>query len=141
MVKLAFKKGDGLLSSIIKYLTKSPYSHVELIVGNKWISSSPEDGGLYIRNLKPLKNNWDYIDITDKVENIDYALSFAYSQIGTKYDYLGIIRIFTGITKKNNKWFCSEIVTVLLQKQQVEEVLFLNPSHTTPGDLYDLFKE
>ena len=45
-VRLAFYKGEGdWVDKLVRWWTKSQYSHVE-VVGNMWVSSSPRDGGV-----------------------------------------------------------------------------------------------
>ena len=45
-IRLAFYKGKGdWVDKLVRWWTKSQYSHVEVVVGNTWISSSPRDGG------------------------------------------------------------------------------------------------
>jgi hypothetical protein len=138
MVKLAFKRGKGLISGLIRLLTGSEYSHVEIIIQDKWISSNPEDGGAYIRDLKPLKTTWDYKEIQINDEKIPEALKFAEQQQNKKYDYLGVLRLFTNITKNNQKWFCSELVCTLLKILEAPNTDFCSPQHTAPGDLYEI---
>lgn len=46
-VRLAFYKGEGdWVDKVVRWWTKSQYSHVEVIVGDTWYSSSPRDGGV-----------------------------------------------------------------------------------------------
>ena len=140
-VTLAFKKDDySSTAMLIKWWTKSKYAHVELIMGNSWISSSGSTGGLHINELKPLKDNWDYIDVEvdDKLEEV---MKFAKSQQGTGYDYVGIFGIVVNHNiQRKNRWFCSEICTRLLQEFDEPKSLELKPNLISPEDLYVLYK-
>ena len=62
-VTLAFYKGKGnLIDKIIRFWTKSKYSHVEIIINDVWVSSNPKVG-VTVNSLRPLTNKWDYIDV------------------------------------------------------------------------------
>jgi hypothetical protein len=76
MIKIAFYKGQGSwINKIIRWWTKSKYSHVELILSNSatWIGISPflssKVESRYNITYKP--NNWDFINlnITDNQYN------------------------------------------------------------------------
>ena len=67
--------------------------------------------------------------------------NFIQNQIGKKYDWLGIInKVFIIFRDSGNKWFCSEIVTKLLQMLYVKEVLDYEPSDITPAKLFHLLE-
>lgn len=143
---LAFKKvnkDSTWMAKVISYWTKSEYHHVELILNNNWISSD-SDTGVVVRELKPLKDNWDYINlpsVTLLPLHYDILNKFIKKVDGNKYDWKGIILSQTIPLSMNNKnkWFCSELVTKLLQIIVVEEVIDLEPNEVAPKDLYDIF--
>ena len=145
-IRLAFKKGKGCIANSIKFWTHSKYSHVEIIIGNPktqekfWISSNPDYGGVRINKLRPYKITWDYIDIP-ALNHFHEAYNFARSQEGTSYDWCGILcSQFMHIKRDNsNKWFCSELVTTILQLYKIPEVENLYPASISPGDLDRLF--
>lgn len=147
-VKLAFKltnkKTGTFVGKVIGWWTNSLYYHVELIVGDYWISSNAESKGVTISPLQPLKHTWEYYDLgtIELLENqFEVFKDFIKQQEHKKYDWLGIILSQT--IKLNwhssNKWFCSEIVTKLLQLLLVKDVLNLDPNKVSPADLARLF--
>ncbi len=130
---------------LIRWYTKSNYSHCEIILNDYWISSSPEYGGTKVQKLRPLKDSWDYLTLTLDPFEIENAIDFAFSQENTKYDYWGILinqifKLNRNSYNRNNKWFCSEICLTLLQKIKEPSVQGLNPSSQSPGDLYRIYE-
>jgi len=145
-IKIAFKKieHDNVLSGAIGWWTKSKFYHTELILGDKWITSD-NNQGVIIRDLKPLNNKWVYknlgfIEVTDKQYKI--ILDWINEQYGKEYDYIGILysQFLPFRYDDKNEWFCSEIVTKILQLFLIKEVLDLVPNLTSPGDLAKIFK-
>lgn len=132
-------------STLIKWWTKSQYYHVEMIVDNKWISSQT-DSGVSVYDLLPLTDtNYDYyeLEVPDQVKKkMALFWNFVYSQKDTGYDWKGIYLsqlLFLG-NDSVNKWFCSEIVTRLLQILDCESVQTLRPNRVSPGQLYETLK-
>lgn len=145
---LAFKhtsngsKFDKFVAWCIKKITKSKYYHVECIIDNKWISSD-NDVGVRIKQLKPLKNEYDYIELTTSglsEEQNKIFWEYLEDQQNTGYDYKGIFltQLFMFDLENNDKWFCSEIVVKILQLLYIKEFLDLKPSRVSPGDIYKI---
>lgn len=148
-VKLAFKIYDknksSFIGNLISIWTNSKYYHVELIVGEKWISSNAEAGGVTISPLRELNFNWDYYDLGEielTKKQYDNLVSFTRKEADCGYNYLGIILsqiLPLGYCSKT-KWFCSEIVSKLLQLLLVPEVNDIIPYKMSPADIAELFK-
>ena len=147
-VKLAFKIYDKRKSSFIGNLismwTNSVYYHVELIVGDQWISANSEAGGITIAPLRELNYNWDYkhlgqIEVTES-QYLNFV-QFIDDNRTCKYDWLGILfsQVLPFRWNSKDKWFCSEIVTKLLQLLVVKEVNEVIPADMSPKDLAVLF--
>jgi len=147
VITLALKKTstknwlDKLTANLIKWRTHSQYFHVEMIVGDKWISTNPEAGAVYIHELLPLNDNYDYFDIKIHGSKVKKMMKFAESQVGKKYDWKGILlsqTINLAIDDKD-KWFCSEIMAEMLKSSG-----YLNTSKDSnqysPETIYQLVK-
>ena len=110
VVMLAFKKNEkGFSSSLIRWFTKSEYSHVEMIIGEKWISSNAK-GGVHILDLQPLPDNWDYVEVKVQKKYLSHVIEFIEDQKDCKYDFSGIVwSQFFKINRSDNskKWFSS----------------------------------
>jgi len=114
LVKIAFYKSSGdLVDKTIRLLTKSQYSHCEIIYNDLWYSSSPRDKGVRKKVITEDNTKWDifhiYID-EDRLQNIytKYAAS--------GYDFLGIFLsiLFKFKIQDKNKVFCSEFLAEIL---------------------------
>ena len=148
-VKLAFQKADfgnkkpNIYERLIRWWTKSKYYHVELIIGNRWISSI-DTIGFRVKNLNKLRDNYDYHDMELVVskQTIDKLWDWIDSQTGKKYDWYGLVmsQIFKLGLDNKDKTICSEAVTIMLQILEVEEVMTLKPITVSPGDLAKIFK-
>ena len=109
-VRLAFYKGEGnWVDKIIRWWTKSQYSHVEVVVGNTWISSSPRDGG--VRSMQMESHNAEHWDIIDYrgVSASDVFDLFRKTK-GSKYDFIGILlsQMLPIGVHSSTRWYCSE---------------------------------
>lgn len=144
-IALKKKSNSGLLDKIIekaiKIWTRSKYFHVEMIIKDKWISTNPEAGSVYIHDLQPLSDKYDYFDVEVDGRKVKTVMKFLKDQVGKPYDYWGIFFsiILTMDLEDHNKWFCSEIVSEAL-------VLFgikipKSTNEMTPEDIYQLLKE
>lgn len=145
-VKIAFKKVDNnsLLSKLVGWWTKSNYSHVEIIIADTWISSL-EFKGVHILPLRPLKNNWDYIDLGDmefSIKHYEAIVTWIQQQENKKYDWTNIILsdVIPLQIGSDNRWTCDELITRILQLLGVQEVLDVKPNKMNPGKLAKIFK-
>ena len=134
MAKLAFYKGryGNIWDKFICLVTRSKYSHVELVYGQRgsiykcW-SSSTYDGGVRLKWMH-LDDKWDIINIPDQVSEKLFI-----QENRKEYDYIGLLGtvIKHQIFSRRRKWFCSEIVA---------EALGLKDSWKyTPEDLYKMY--
>lgn len=145
-VQVAFYKGTSVFDNIIKFWTKSKYSHVELIIDGIWVTSSPGEGGVVKRYPSTIPdfniNDYDIYTLDCKYYNEDILHKYIYLQLNCKYDWKGIIfsQFFTLGYNESNKWFCSELVTKLLQILLIEDILDLQPNKVSPGKLYNCLK-
>jgi len=135
---LAFYKASGKTSDrVIRWVTQSPYSHVELILSPSRpdnedkvrlaFSSSGRDGGVRTKKISFDPNSWDFIPIEwADDQRIQAAIK---SQAGCRYDYLGLAlsQLLNLRRGSPSKWFCSEIIAWVL------DLPF--PSALSPGDL------
>ena len=126
--KLAFYKGPGdITDKAIRWWTNSRFSHVELVVGSQWISTSPRTMVLSSRRVTPDTSNWEYLDI-----NIDEHLleDLKVKYMGHKYDWLGIVmsQFVPAGVEDPNRLFCSEWCAKVLG--------YKNANEYSPGDLY-----
>lgn len=142
MITLAFYKGRGsswwnrVQDWAIRFATRSPYSHVELIEGraefdveNICLSSSGRDGGVREKPILLKRESWDLVDMSEQPGDI---ADFIRSRAGARYDYIGIIfsQILSLGRHNADKWFCSEICAAALGMP--------NAQRMSPQALYDV---
>jgi hypothetical protein len=145
IIKLALKKKtsgkllDNIIAWAIRIRTFSQYFHVEMVVGDKWISTNPQAGAVYINDLLPLNDKYDYIDVNIHKSKVDKMIKFAEKQVGKKYDWLGILlsQAVNVDVENKDKWFCSEIVAEMLKV--AGEDIPKNSNQYSPGDLSKLY--
>ena len=68
MVRLALYKHKrtglaGIGPALIRWWTKSEYSHCELVIGDMAYSSSVQDGGVRCKEIEFAPERWDFIDL------------------------------------------------------------------------------
>lgn len=111
-MKIAFYKGThdgwrGLYNVLVRWWTKSPYSHCEVVFSNGLsASSSWFDKGVRFKLIDYNPERWDFLEI-DEDEGPVY--DWFVKHLGEKYDILGNIHFVLGfIPDDTNKWSCSE---------------------------------
>ena len=157
-IKVAFYKGEGnWKNKVIRWWTKSPYSHAELILpdGTTWVSISPMlTSTVSKRSIDTVKdlNEWDFLrfELSWREPVQDYQLRQLYSFIdeteGAKYDWLGMIfsQMTPYLIKHRDKWYCSEWIAHTLVKARVvkwEKLQIYRTPNLSPGKLYELLKD
>ena len=127
--KLAFyiASNGNLVDKAIAFYTRSKYSHVELVIGEYWYSTSPRDLQVRKKSIVPTDGRWDFIDVE---VDLDYVVGFYDRTKGAKYDWLGIaLSQFIPINVHyKSRWFCSEWCA--------EAMRFDEPHRYSPQDLY-----
>lgn len=131
------------MQKLISWWSKSKIVHTELIIDDMWVSSDLPTGGVTIQPLRPLTDKWEYIELgniclTNKQHQ--YVLDFIKRQEGKKYDTLGIVlsQVLPWRIHSKEKWFCSEIVTKILQLLTYQAVYDYEPQEVSPSDLHNI---
>lgn len=119
MLRAAFYKGTrpgvaGIYNRLVRWWTRSPYSHVELVMstGRAW-SASFEDGGVRSKLIDFDPAKWDLVDLPAELEQ--GAEAWFKERRGNKYDLLGNLQfVLAAIPHSRKRWFCSEAVAAAL---------------------------
>jgi hypothetical protein len=109
----------GLIGSIIRFATKSEYSHTETCVGNPFegpvlcVSSVGTEGGVRGKVMQLDPKNWD-IDPMSWVSEDDVTKFLAEYQ-GKGYDLVGCVRSVIPFVSREHpeKWFCTETASYI----------------------------
>lgn len=132
-MKIAFYKGirpglAGAYSHGVRFITRSIYSHCEVILDDGMsASSSFSDGGVRFKEIDYDPDRWDIIDLPEANEAV--VRKWFEDHEYAKYDLLGNAHFVLGfIGNSNGKWFCSEAIAAALG--------FPNPWRFDPGTLH-----
>lgn len=135
-MQIAFYKAPGdWTDRLIRWTTRSPYSHCELLLTQpssgytaKAISSSPRDGGVRVATISFWPDRWDMIEIPWGEEA--YVRRKVGGQAAKRYDLLGAItsQLPRPLGGSQARWFCSELLAWGLDLGA--------PETLSPGELY-----
>ena len=117
MIKVAQYKGKSLASRLIKFGTRGKYSHTAIILEDNIIVEAWEGCNevRLIHNVSEGHSHGTPVDIyevdIDPTKEEEFS-KFITSQIGKKYDKLGLVAFYFNREKLNreNKVFCSELL-------------------------------
>lgn len=131
-------KGTSFISRLIRFQTRSEYSHAAVELDNKSVVEAWKKGvtisNRYWEHHKP----YTEISVFD-VEaeyNKNAVESFLKHQVGHAYDYLSVLRFVTRRkVRADDKWFCSELVAAAFHAGGLE-LLKGPPSLLSPRDIY-----
>lgn len=109
MVYLAQYKGKGKIgNALIRWWTKRPYSHCELVVDGVCYSSSLMDGGVRAKTIVLKPEHWDLHPIPNSLG--PGILSYYEQTKKQKYSWMDLIRsqIFNRNSDEPGAAFCSD---------------------------------
>jgi len=150
-VKVLMYKGtskDNPKSTItdksISWWTNSMYSHCEIVVNRTHITVAPETG-IVIDDAIPEDKTpkvWDIIELSYEVTQKQYldCMQFIHSLEDAEYDWKGILLCqFLKIgLDRTDKWYCSELVSKILQILGEEKMYYIEPHRINPGDVSEI---
>lgn len=157
-IKVAFYKGRGSWKNkIIRWWTKSPYSHAELVLPNgiTWVSISPFlTAKVSARSIYEVDNieDWDFLsfELSWREPVREYQIKQLYGFIeetnGAKYDWTGMIlsQMFPYLIKHRDRWYCSEWIAHALVKARLvkwDRLQIYRTPNLSPGKLYEILKD
>lgn len=108
----------GHVNRLIRWVTKSQYSHSELAIaqgGHPFdvpalcVSSSGVDGGVRAKSMRLAPSKWDLIELHHVT--VGAVLGFLRDHKGQGYDYVGCVRAVLPFVSGEHptRWFCSEL--------------------------------
>lgn len=149
-IRVAFYKGEGdWKNKIIRWWTKSPYSHAELILpdGITWISISPLlSSKVESRSkIKYTDSNWDFVDIAVTQQQNDVIKEFYESTKGCGYDWIGMLmsQFLPFHIKRKGRWYCSEWIAYALRISCVIDwrlIKIYDRADLSPSMLYKIIR-
>ena len=148
-IKVAFYRGHGdIVNKIVRWWTKSPYSHAELIMpdGVTWIGISPKGSKLtsQIRETY-IPTEWDFLELEVTTEQIEVIKEFFTATENCLYDWTGMIlsQFLPFHIKRKGKWYCSEWIAYALRISCVIDwrlIKIYDRADLSPAVLYKIIK-
>jgi len=133
-MKILLFKGKGIISALIRWQTRSAYSHAALLFDDGWIIEAWQGAGVRRKRL----DDWTNVEAFDipgiTSVHVTDAWKFATEQIGSGYDYWSVLRfIDRRHMPENKKWFCSELVFEALRQAGIQLLARIDASEVSPG--------
>ena len=147
-VYIGLYKGKGtLINKIVRWWTKSQYSHAELILDDKqtWIGISPfiKSQVTDRKNVEYNTDKWDFYKIPVTEEQYTAILDFYDITKGATYDWAGMLlsQFLSFRIKQKHKWYCSEWILYALRISCVVDwkiIRIFDQSDLSPSKLHDI---
>lgn len=118
-MKVLLFRGRGLISALIRWQTRSRWSHAAILdPGTMQMYEAWQGGGVRMKWWPNVTDRKD-IEVFDVPVTNEQRVAmciFLRAQLGKRYDYLSVIRFVTRHrSKDDSKWFCSEMVYAAFQ--------------------------
>lgn len=148
-IKVAFYRGQGdIVNKIVRWWTKSPYSHAELIMpdGVTWIGISPKGSNLTSRIRETYDSaEWEFLELEVTAEQIAVIEEFFTATENCLYDWAGMIlsQFLPFHIKRKGKWYCSEWIAYALRISCVIDwrlIKIYDRADLSPAVLYEIIK-
>lgn len=132
-MKVIFYSGDSLISRLIKWRTRSQYSHVAIETDGHVYESSVWLGVTKTKHGNSQYEYMEHFDIHLTPDQKTILIAFLEAQLWKGYDYTLIWAIaLNKIGNRRWKWICSELV-----QKALEKIGFLKACKImTPWDLF-----
>jgi uncharacterized protein YycO len=135
---IALHKGKGFIGRVIKWQTRSVYSHASLVfdeLGGAVVESREFKGVRWLAALEPSKDV-DLFRVELKREQYLAIRNFAFGQLGKPYDYTMVLRFISrrqASRAQSGKWFCSELVFAAFKEAGINLLERVEPWAVSPG--------
>lgn len=141
---LAFARSNKILSKLVRFVTRSRWSHVAIVdidkgvviesIGGKGVQETP------IASFESRYTKVEYTTIRHRTPN--KVLEIARQQLGKSYDIPWVFKYFFNRRGTNEKRFtCSELVIYCIEKGGRKIFRDKSYDRVTPQDIYQLSPE
>ena len=142
-------RGRGMGSRVIRWMTKSRYSHVGLayLFEGRVYCLEAVGSGVRLMLMSELMRHYEggidrFVVPDAAAEQRARAIGFGFAQLGRMYDRARLLRFAQTIllerdmeqVKDDQQWFCSELVAAAYRAAG-HPLLQLQPAYTSPEDL------
>lgn len=138
-MRILLYQGKSVISRIIRWQTRSRYSHAAIELDSRQIIEAWHVGG--VRLLESVYEGHTPRTVVDCFEvdgdyDGDAVEGWLLRQVGQKYDFTAIARFMSRRDHPTNgKWFCSELTAEAFKIGGLELLRRIPPSHISPRDL------
>lgn len=138
-VRVAFYKAKGKwVDTVIRLITRSKYSHCELLFEDGRMFSSDAWNGGVRWNTNYNVDNWDILEFSVDTYRYKSLISWCVTKESLGYDYWGVVRFLIPFFPQDpTRWFCSELCAAGLKFIGIVP-LETKGSKLSPGDLFEL---
>lgn len=104
----------GIYNRLVRWWTRGPYSHCELVfAGDIAASSSFMDGGVRFKQIRFDPDHWDFVELPDYFEAT--ARKWFVDHMLDGYDVLGNVHFIASVIPDDgDKWSCAESIAAAL---------------------------
>lgn len=132
--RIVLFRGRGIISALIRWQTRSDYSHAGILMPDGRIIEAWQGKGVRVKWL----SDWCDVDLFGvhgmTPEQWQAAIGYCKAQIGKKYDYRGVFRFLSRRkVPADDRWFCSELVAKALEVAGVKLFNYIDASEIAPG--------
>jgi len=109
-MRIYFHRGKGFWAAMIRWFTRSKYSHVSIAFGDEVVYEARPGKGVVKGPLTSNEGVTPFIFKTGNYIDVYAVRTFCESQLGTPYDYWSIVCFLIGIKPRRSKakYNCSE---------------------------------
>lgn len=139
-VIICLHRGNGWVSKLIKWQTRSEYSHVSIQFRNGMGVEAREGKGVrFADRWEDLLNGKEDVEKYTVPMTQEQAIaieSFAMEQVGKGYDWTMVARFVSRRQEtraSTEKWYCSEIAYAAFQKAGINLLRDTQPWEVSPG--------
>lgn len=127
-------QGRSFISGLIRWQTRSKYSHAAVLDVNGHILEAVEGQGVITRPVET-SDVFEAFEVLGMTEGQwQLALEFGSNQIGKSYDYSSVARFVSRrAARENGKWFCSELVYAMCEYSGVNLLSRIQPHNVSPA--------
>lgn len=129
-------RGRGLVSSLIRWQTRSPYTHAAILMPDGRVIESREGKGVQIVEAPKVGEAEAYRVIGMTPERWRHAIVKAQHELGSGYDWKGVLQFVSRREGGDaHRWFCSEFVYHVLHVSGVTLLERTRAELISPGGL------
>jgi len=138
-MKILAYKGLSTISKLIRWQTRSCYSHIAIELDDGSVIEAWHVGGIaHNQSFRTVHTKGTPVDVFAVMDKYNYedVVAFLLDQVGKKYDFGSIARFMTRRDEPHDeKWFCSELAMAAVSKGDVDLLKRIPASHVSPGQL------